>query len=163
MRHSHAPTVHHGLLGCSRGVTPGESRRSPVCPRPAAFHANERSDRDPSPRPSGGCGARNVPGAAPEESWHRRRRHVGRRSLLSPAILLEKAAHMQLLARQYGAIEWTPDTEALQKASTYLSSRGVPADVGLFSTQAGGDENGRRAAAPGVLSGLPSSPGVAYL
>jgi L-ribulose-5-phosphate 4-epimerase len=31
------------------------------------------------------------------------------------AILLEKAAHMQLLARQYGAIEWTPDTEALQK------------------------------------------------
>jgi ribulose-5-phosphate 4-epimerase/fuculose-1-phosphate aldolase len=32
-----------------------------------------------------------------------------------PAILLEKAAHMQLLARQYGAIEWTPDAEALQK------------------------------------------------
>jgi L-ribulose-5-phosphate 4-epimerase len=31
------------------------------------------------------------------------------------AILLEKAAHMQLLARQYGAIEWTPDAEALQK------------------------------------------------
>ena len=31
------------------------------------------------------------------------------------AILLEKAAHMQLLARQYGEIEWTPDTEALQK------------------------------------------------
>jgi L-fuculose-phosphate aldolase len=31
------------------------------------------------------------------------------------AILLEKAAHMQLLARQYGSIEWTPDTEALQK------------------------------------------------
>jgi L-fuculose-phosphate aldolase len=31
------------------------------------------------------------------------------------AILLEKAAHMQLLASQYGAIEWTPDTEALQK------------------------------------------------
>ena len=31
------------------------------------------------------------------------------------AILLEKAAHMQLLARQYGEIEWTPDAEALQK------------------------------------------------
>ncbi|HSX78252.1 MAG TPA: class II aldolase/adducin family protein [Candidatus Saccharimonadia bacterium] len=31
------------------------------------------------------------------------------------AILLEKAAHMQLLARQYGAIEWTSDAEALQK------------------------------------------------
>src|SRR6266446_3206748 len=31
------------------------------------------------------------------------------------AILLEKAAHMQLLARQYGEIEWTSDTEALQK------------------------------------------------
>jgi L-fuculose-phosphate aldolase len=31
------------------------------------------------------------------------------------AILLEKAAHMQLLARQYGDIQWTPDAEALQK------------------------------------------------
>ena len=31
------------------------------------------------------------------------------------AILLEKVARMQLLARQYGEIEWTPDTEALQK------------------------------------------------
>jgi ribulose-5-phosphate 4-epimerase/fuculose-1-phosphate aldolase len=31
------------------------------------------------------------------------------------AILLEKAAHMQLLARQYGAIEWTAEAEALQK------------------------------------------------
>jgi L-ribulose-5-phosphate 4-epimerase len=31
------------------------------------------------------------------------------------AILLEKAARMQLLARQYGAIEWTPEAEALQK------------------------------------------------
>jgi L-fuculose-phosphate aldolase len=31
------------------------------------------------------------------------------------AILLEKAAHMQLLARQHGAIEWTPDAEALRK------------------------------------------------
>ena len=31
------------------------------------------------------------------------------------AILLEKAAHMQLLARQYGEIEWTPYAEALQK------------------------------------------------
>ena len=31
------------------------------------------------------------------------------------AIVLEKAAHMQLLARQYGAIEWTDDAEALQK------------------------------------------------
>jgi L-fuculose-phosphate aldolase len=31
------------------------------------------------------------------------------------AVLLEKAAHMQLLARQYGDIQWTPDTEALQK------------------------------------------------
>src|SRR5262245_56549886 len=29
------------------------------------------------------------------------------------ALLLEKAAHMHLLARQYGAIEWTPDIEAL--------------------------------------------------
>ena len=31
------------------------------------------------------------------------------------AILLEKAAYMQLLARQYGAIEWTDDAEALEK------------------------------------------------
>lgn len=31
------------------------------------------------------------------------------------AIVLEKAARMQLLARQYGAIEWTSDAEALQK------------------------------------------------
>jgi L-fuculose-phosphate aldolase len=31
------------------------------------------------------------------------------------AIVLEKAARMQLLARQYGAIEWTDDAEALQK------------------------------------------------
>jgi L-fuculose-phosphate aldolase len=31
------------------------------------------------------------------------------------AILLEKAAHMQLLARQYGEVQWTPDAEALQK------------------------------------------------
>jgi hypothetical protein len=31
------------------------------------------------------------------------------------AILLEKAAHMQLLVRQSRAIEWTPDAEALQK------------------------------------------------
>jgi L-fuculose-phosphate aldolase len=31
------------------------------------------------------------------------------------AILLEKAAYMQLLARQYGAIEWTDAAEALEK------------------------------------------------
>lgn len=31
------------------------------------------------------------------------------------AILLEKAAHMQLLARQYGEVQWAPDAEALQK------------------------------------------------
>jgi L-fuculose-phosphate aldolase len=31
------------------------------------------------------------------------------------AILLEKAAYMQLLAQQYGAIEWTDDAEALEK------------------------------------------------
>ena len=31
------------------------------------------------------------------------------------AIVLEKAARMQLLARQYGDIEWTTDAEALQK------------------------------------------------
>jgi L-fuculose-phosphate aldolase len=31
------------------------------------------------------------------------------------AVVLEKAAHMQLLARQYGEIEWTPEVEALQK------------------------------------------------
>jgi ribulose-5-phosphate 4-epimerase/fuculose-1-phosphate aldolase len=31
------------------------------------------------------------------------------------AIVLEKAARMQLLARQYGNIEWTTDAEALQK------------------------------------------------
>lgn len=31
------------------------------------------------------------------------------------AVLLEKAARMQLLARQYGEIEWTPEAEALQK------------------------------------------------
>jgi L-fuculose-phosphate aldolase len=31
------------------------------------------------------------------------------------AVLLEKAARMQLLARQYGDIEWTSDAEALQK------------------------------------------------
>jgi L-ribulose-5-phosphate 4-epimerase len=31
------------------------------------------------------------------------------------AIVLEKAARMQLLARQYGNIEWTSDAEALQK------------------------------------------------
>lgn len=39
------------------------------------------------------------------------------------ALLLEKAAHMQLLARQYGHIEWTSDTEALQKkARIYQAS-----------------------------------------
>jgi L-ribulose-5-phosphate 4-epimerase len=37
------------------------------------------------------------------------------------AILLEKAARMQLLARQYGAIEWTPDAEALQKQARIYS------------------------------------------
>jgi L-ribulose-5-phosphate 4-epimerase len=31
------------------------------------------------------------------------------------AIVLEKAAHMQLLARQYGEIQWTSEVEALQK------------------------------------------------
>jgi L-ribulose-5-phosphate 4-epimerase len=31
------------------------------------------------------------------------------------AILLEKAARMQLLAKQYGQIQWTSDTEAQQK------------------------------------------------
>jgi L-fuculose-phosphate aldolase len=31
------------------------------------------------------------------------------------AVVLEKAAHMQLLARQFGNIEWTADAEALQK------------------------------------------------
>ena len=31
------------------------------------------------------------------------------------AIVLEKAARMQLLARQYGEIEWTSEAEALQK------------------------------------------------
>lgn len=31
------------------------------------------------------------------------------------AILLEKAARMQLLARQYGEIQWTSDAEALRK------------------------------------------------
>ena len=31
------------------------------------------------------------------------------------AILLEKAAYMQLVARQYGAIEWTNDAEAMEK------------------------------------------------
>lgn len=31
------------------------------------------------------------------------------------AILLEKAARMQLLAEQYGEIEWTSEAEALQK------------------------------------------------
>ena len=31
------------------------------------------------------------------------------------AVLLEKAAYMQLLARQCGNIEWTEDEEALEK------------------------------------------------
>ena len=31
------------------------------------------------------------------------------------AVLLERAARMQLLARQYGAFEWTSEAEALQK------------------------------------------------
>jgi L-fuculose-phosphate aldolase len=37
------------------------------------------------------------------------------------AVLLEKAARMQLLARQYGEIEWTPDAEALQKQTRIYS------------------------------------------
>ena len=37
------------------------------------------------------------------------------------AVLLEKAARMQLLARQYGEIEWTPDAEALQKQARIYS------------------------------------------
>jgi L-fuculose-phosphate aldolase len=31
------------------------------------------------------------------------------------AVVLEKAAHMQLLARGYGTVQWTPEAEALQK------------------------------------------------
>ncbi len=38
------------------------------------------------------------------------------------AILLEKAAQMQLLAQQYGAIEWTDDAEALQKKARMYNS-----------------------------------------
>ena len=36
-------------------------------------------------------------------------------------VLLEKAARMQLLARQYGEIEWTSDVEALQKQARIYS------------------------------------------
>jgi L-fuculose-phosphate aldolase len=37
------------------------------------------------------------------------------------AVVLEKAARMQLLARQYGDIEWTSEAEALQKKARIYS------------------------------------------
>ena len=37
------------------------------------------------------------------------------------AILLEKAAYMQLLARQFGAFEWTNEAEALEKKARIYS------------------------------------------
>src|SRR4029434_4531966 len=78
--HTHPPYA-TAFSAVADTVTPAESRGGRFRARPATVHANERSDRDPNPRPGCSCSARNVPGAAPEKSRHRRRRHVGRRSL----------------------------------------------------------------------------------
>jgi L-fuculose-phosphate aldolase len=41
------------------------------------------------------------------------------------AVVLEKAAHMQLLARQYGPIEWTDEAEALRKKARIYQAEAI--------------------------------------
>jgi L-ribulose-5-phosphate 4-epimerase len=41
------------------------------------------------------------------------------------AVVLEKAAHMQLLAKQYGPIEWTDEAEALRKKARIYQAEAI--------------------------------------